>query len=99
MNIKLALNLVKGDKVLLGPRKILGEVLSNSLQESIVNGKTRSMSLVKVKTKRKGKDITLELFSDWRQEYEMFEPKPKKLRKSILQRIAKWFNMEVKVVQ
>lgn len=97
MITKLALNLVKGDKVLLGPKKTLAEVVSNDLHEAIVLGKTRTMSVVKVKTKRKGKDITVEMPSDWRQEYEMFVPKAKARRKAVISWLAKWLRMEVKV--
>lgn len=100
MKTEQAFKLVKGDKVLLGPRKVLGVVEANVESYNIVNGKTRHMHVIKITTKRKGKkDVLIEEYCDWRQPFELFVPKPKPKRKAVINWIAKWFGMtkEVKV--
>jgi hypothetical protein len=102
LETKLALNLVKGDTILLGPRKTKAKVEACTLNEFYVEfeGKKKLTSVVYVKCtpqRPKKKDKSITVVYGWKDEVLLFVPKPKARRKKLIEWIAKKLHMEVKV--
>ena len=101
MKTKIALHLVKGDRVLFGPRKSIAKVTgAPELFESRVGNKKFHMVNIPLEITHKGKKINIQVKShqcDYRQEFELFVPKGKPIRESLLKRIANWFGVKMKV--
>lgn len=83
---KIALDVTRGDVILLGPRSMKARVSDNRIIELLVSGKTRTKCCVCCLPQGQKKDI--QVFYDWQETVPLWKPKPKPKRLAFVSRLA-----------